>query len=399
MADVTINTTGAGHGDRFNRAPQVVAIDVNTLYCFYIDGSDNLYYEKSTDGGATWGSATTVLSTGTDVVQAWGVWYEPWTNGRTNKYIHIVAGESTSTDSLIYRYLDTASDTLSTQIEVTTWTGANSNPVAQVTVTRGGNIAVGCTWNTSESHFAVSTDSGASFTSKSTTTWFESAYDGWHLLPGNHADNNDVWCWFIDDSASAGDNVTMKTFDDSANSWSESGAVSSLSVSFGGRTDFWPLGATTRHSDNDAFLVCITEYDTATADIVKVSYDGTTFTKTDIITNQAEHACPRIGINQQNDDEYIFYISGSTLLSSVDIHYRLNGGSETTYSEGTSADFRGLSMPLSVDDSGGVFGAGFINDDSPYNLYFNEPNSIAISAAASAGGHAGLINGSLIGVA
>ena len=110
-AVVTIDSTVSTAANANNFAgTQTVFIDDNTGYTFYKDSNSQCVYSKTTDAGATWGTAVTVDSQ-TDCLKI-VVWYDRWTPGDlTGTDIHIATMDS-GDDALFYNSLDTASDTL-----------------------------------------------------------------------------------------------------------------------------------------------------------------------------------------------------------------------------------------------------------------------------------------------
>ena len=89
---------------------QTVFVSDSIGYTFYKDSNSQCVYSKTTDAGATWGTAVTVDSQ-TDCLKI-VVWYDQWTPGDiTGTNIHIATMDN-SDDDLFYNRLDTASDTL-----------------------------------------------------------------------------------------------------------------------------------------------------------------------------------------------------------------------------------------------------------------------------------------------
>ncbi|KKK64369.1 hypothetical protein LCGC14_2984910, partial [marine sediment metagenome] len=96
---------------------------------------------------------------------------------------------------------------------------------------RGGNIYVGG-WidgaiSGGENGFWRSTASPAtSFSARVDTGFIEGdAIDRIMFLAGSEADSNDIWSLYQDESA---DEITLKVYDNSGNSWSESSAIDTV---------------------------------------------------------------------------------------------------------------------------------------------------------------------------
>lgn len=110
-ASVTIDSTVSTATNANNFAgTQTVFVDDLTGYTFYKDSNSQCVYSKTTDAGASWGTAVTVDNQ-TDCLKI-VVWYDRWTPGDlTGTNIHIATMDS-GDDALFYNSLDTASDTL-----------------------------------------------------------------------------------------------------------------------------------------------------------------------------------------------------------------------------------------------------------------------------------------------
>lgn len=110
FATVLIDGTPAGGLSNLTTGSSLVFIGDQVGYKFYVDSNGNGVYSKTTDGGATWRSAT-VFENQTDIVFV-SVWYDRWTPGdTTGNYIHMTAMD-TSNDDLYYNRLDTRDDSL-----------------------------------------------------------------------------------------------------------------------------------------------------------------------------------------------------------------------------------------------------------------------------------------------
>ncbi len=108
--DATVNITAGSH---LGGSPTTVFISQTTGYAFYRDSTGACVYSKTTDGGATWGTAVTVDSQ-TDCINI-AVWYDQWTPGDSGTRIHIATIDSGS-DDIWYRSFNTANDTFDNTI-------------------------------------------------------------------------------------------------------------------------------------------------------------------------------------------------------------------------------------------------------------------------------------------
>jgi hypothetical protein len=110
-AEVVIDSavSTAANANNFS-GTQTVFLDDDIGYTFYKDSNSQCVYSKTTDSGATWGTAVTVDSQ-TDCLKV-VVWYDRWTPGdTTGTNIHIATMDS-SDDRIFYNRLDTSGDTL-----------------------------------------------------------------------------------------------------------------------------------------------------------------------------------------------------------------------------------------------------------------------------------------------
>ena len=332
MADILIdNDVHAWSNDnrQGNRARFTVDVDGLTIYQFFSGGDEGLYYRKSTNGGSTWGSRVTVVAQTQDIEYP-SVWFDKWTTGVTGTRIHIAYGRK-DIDDIYYNYLDTSNDSLGTAVAVATYSdlGTNGNGKLSITKARGGNLYIAYSGYAGGfySGFYRSTDAGATWSSRSSL--HESAInDDYLLFPGNDADNQDIWAIFADDSA---EQLSIKVYDDSANSWAE--------TAIGTTVDWNPgqsmFSGAIRHSDGHLLVAVATHYDSTSADLVilDIASAASITTKTNIITNADDWGCPRIYIDNVTDDIYVGWLGkadgSETFKSSVHAWYSksTDGGS------------------------------------------------------------------------
>ena len=365
---------------------KLVWTDKDTGYIFFNDHFRDLHYRKTTDAGASWG---TEVSIRTGTVNSIAVWYDKWTKDDTGDVIHIAFVE-TITDDILYRSLDTSDDSLSGL--VTVFDGASATdgstvdavPMISIVKARGGNIYVGG-WidgaiSGGENGFWRSTASPAtSFSARVDTGFIEGdAIDRIMFLAGSEADSNDIWSLYQDESANE---ITLKVYDNSGNSWSESSAIDTVVES----PFHFSFDAMDRHSDSHAILALWNEDSSATGDLtIWEINDSTTFTSlTDVVTDDSAYGIAGLLINQQNDDLYVAYASST---DPTPIVYQLSqdgGGTwdgETAMSV-TSGDHRAVTGGTSVGDEGGRWMPVWFNDDLN-DLLTNSDNSVEIVAVA-----------------
>jgi hypothetical protein len=354
--------------------------DASTAYVVYIDNAADLVYRKTANGGATWGDAVTIR---TGTVSKSSIWFDKWTSGDSGTILHIAYIDTIEND-VFYRDLDTSDDSLGT--EVTAFAGASigggswTGGVADITKSRGGNLYIGF-WGDADGEFGFyrSTNSGADWTSRGQLADGD-VVDGILLLPGNEADNQDIWCIYWDRSA---DEISLKVYDDSGNSWGET----SISGSMVDGAFQYQMSAAPRHSDGHIILVAWSEIDSATADLKvwDINGSGSITAKTNVVTDLAESVQVAVLINQQNDDIYVAYLKGGTFLSALDTVYKKSAdgggswGSEEAYSE-TTGDLRVVWAGISVDDAGGKFQPMW-EEENDDELFVNLVNDVDIAAA------------------
>ncbi|KKL86886.1 hypothetical protein LCGC14_1940240, partial [marine sediment metagenome] len=223
---------------------------------FYVDGTTTLVYRKTTDGGASWGGKVTVASGG--ALNKFSVWYDRWTSGDDGTLIHI-AFVRNSGDGTFYRNLDTSTDTFGILATVAAYlngslVSAYTNTCCAITKARGGNLYIAYNVDAApEEGFYRSIDAGASWVSRALVT--EGVLtDKYFLLPGNEADNQDVWCIYWDRTATE---LSLKTYDDSGDSWSEQAILAGVNLGFSAGLQ---MSGSTRHSDDHAIVCCMTDW-------------------------------------------------------------------------------------------------------------------------------------------
>lgn len=386
MADVTVEGTILSTSpDRAGQ--QLVFISSTVGYCFFIFSTDSdMYYRKTSDGGATWAAAV-LIEAGTMVHSA--VWYDRWTPGNSGTLIHIIYYDSAST-TFEYDSLDTSGDSLSGAVTIQTAT--LTTPVMTITRAKSGNLIVAATAAAGAGTWK-STAVGASASFSSITTLAEgTSVDFVKLFPANLADTSDVWCLFIDITASE---LSLKTYDDSGNSWAENAIATAVTStpSTGAITSF---AGSIRHSDGHLLAAAWNDLDVSTADLLTWDItDGSTITaKTNVSTNVDDMYGCALYINNATNDVYCFYLGkgdgSETYTATVSVFYKKSTdgmatwGSETAYSEGAADDYRNLWCDLGNQsgNSGRVGVVWFDDDDNDY--WWNSVNAITISVSSAA---------------
>lgn len=355
--------------------------DENTAAMIFLNQFDQLVYARTTDGGVNWTS--TVADTSTQEIIAF---FDKEVPGDTGNVLHILYLETEGTNSISYRSLDIATNTLGAQRFIESGITPNStlgrNRLA-ITKTQNGNLMVAFE-TFLETRCYRSTDSGVNWTSR--TNLFEAADIDWALMfPANTTDGGDAAAIYWDASS---DEISIKMYDDSANTWTET----SISTGMNSDTGYLGMDASVRHSDNHILLAAHSNDDHPTDDLrtwdltVDSIASPTVTAKTNIFTNQDNSVQAAVVINQQNDDVYVAYIKGGTWFLSTDVvfHKSEDGmttwGTEQAYSQ-TTDDIRLVHGGRTVTSAGGRVQWSFYNDDLA-DIFVNLVNDIAIPAAA-----------------
>jgi hypothetical protein len=319
-------------------------------------------WSKSTNGGITWTNPEAI--TASRSIGSVAVWFDKWTPGDTGTVIHIAYFEVAGNHDGYYRALDTATDTLGT--EAVFFAGASllnsADTCLSITKTRAGRIVIGMDGDGgTETVFTKSDDYPVTaFTAK--TDFQEGTSDYFILLPGNYADSNDVDCIYWDRSA---DEITLKTYDDSANNWTGVSAETSIAASMvdiSSTTGGPQFSAAVRNSDGHAILLAWNAADTLNADLRCFDINGAASIteKTNVVQNSTDdQGLCALAIDSANDDLYAFYAGKSdgseTFATALNVYYKVSTddggtwGSETLLSDhvravtqlGASKEFTG----------------------------------------------------------
>ncbi len=321
------NSSGAG-------TSYVVRSIAGHYYCVYNQNSDNdLFFTKSTDGGFSW-STPTSIATGT--MSAVSVWYDRW-SGIAAGLIHIAYTES-GVDDVLYRTINTeSSDTLSTATVV--FAGATvvlASGALSITRARGGNV--GCIFDIdggTEQGFAVLANANVpngAWASKTSGAEAAGAGDFYILMPGWAADNQDLMMFYWDASA---DEISRKLYDDSANSWAET-SIAGTMVELVQGTGFGQFAAAVDTTNSRNLLVAWSAADLANADLRCWHVTESAITEvTNVVLNSTDdQGLCAIGIDD-NEDWYVFYAgaSGGAEVFNTDmvIYYKVSTDDGVTW--------------------------------------------------------------------
>lgn len=358
-------------------------------YVIYPDANNDLMYQKTADGGGTWGGAVAIVVAGSCDALCYDCWADWQTAGDAGTKIHI-AYLSADTEEVRYVYLDTSGDSVGGDdlIETCQGTGTFFSIIGKqyylvsITKTRGGNLAVAVKYiDDAAIHFGIfyTSPDGDAWTSEANP--FEGVYyDLCLLFPGNEADNQDVWLIYWDVSANI---ISLKTYDDSGNSWSEQ----TISANMNNSPHYVQMDGQIRLSDGHLIFAAWSQYDNAASDLMTwdINGAGSITAKTNVITNEANTFLVSVFINQVNDDIYITYASGTDAENLVKVFYQksvdggANWGGEQVLQANAEDDERWISAGAVKEAWGGKFQPFWFNDDEA-DLFTNTDNGVSIAA-------------------
>ena len=360
--DGTVNTTTARHQ---KSGKNIVCISDQTCYAFYNDSDADLDYQKSTDGGASWGG------TGTDIhVGTWegvAVWYDQWTPGDSGTLVHMVY--FSTADDLTYAQFNTSGDSFTANVVIAS-TGAQGSLTSanDMTVTKGtdGDIYVGtvdAAAPTSPASFihkcSASCTTAGNWSSAGSNPWDGAGddTDGNHgiiLLPLTNTaahDDGDIMLVSYDIGDSS---VEYKVYDDSANSWSTD--FTNIQTSVTDNTTYRSaFGGTINSTTGALYITYVPSPGTAnTSEVRAWKYSDSWSQLTDPWPDTTDGTSivldANIGLDTNTDDLYVVYIRAASTAASNDVYYAVstNDGSswstDNLLSSGTDRDHRAVSI-------------------------------------------------------
>jgi hypothetical protein len=335
MADVTIDSNVSPNCAKVRRA--VVTVGADTVYFFFVDSDNDLKYYKSTNGGASVSGPTTIYA---GTVTLASCWYDRWTPGSSGTKIHVMYVETDASD-VRYRALDTSDDSLGTEVVAAAGASAAQNVgnALSFAVSRGGNVFGGANIDNGTETFTFrSTDGGASFSAR--TNFVEANIDWFEVYPGNAADNQDMTIVYFDASVNE---MTVKDYDDSANSYTESSSFATVVENTTDNTGQYPFTGAVRKSDRHVLVALVTERDAATGDFRTFDIDGSAsiVEKGALATDKDDVYYPSMTVDDANDDVYVWYSGkrdgSETLGTTVGVYYSKSTDDMATWSAGDTA--------------------------------------------------------------
>lgn len=389
MADVLIESTANLATETLAERAGPFWTSTTVGYVIFKYAVGDLYYRKTSDGGATWANRVLVVSSNIMSFDCWADWQTP---GDSGTKIHI-AFIDTDTNDVRYIYLDTSSDTVGGNDIIESCQGVGSFSAlgqrwvnyCSITKTRGGNIAVALRYSDgSNSFYSFYTSPDAAAWTLGDDCWEADSNDLIILFPGNETDNQDVWGAFWDATA---DEISLKTYDDSVDSWSEQ----LISTGMEEWTAYRQYCGATRVSDNHLILAAWSEYNNAASDLMvwDINGAGSITAKANVITDTAGRVSVSVFINPENDDIYVAYLGnldgGMTAMYKKSDDGGGTWGGETTIQADAPEDHRWISAGAMYVDWGGKF-QPFWFDDDDNDLFTNADNGIRINDIITDGG-------------
>lgn len=328
---------GAGLNANINGAGTLygtVEMPSGKIYAFFINSiNSDPSYCYSVNYGKTW-SSPVVFKACTCTNMA--VWYDRW-SGIDADLVHVVYTDS-GTDDTFYRTLNLADDTLGTERTVFAGATAANGGALSVTRARGGNVMVAtCIDAGAEYDTRKTSDLGENWTSTTTDAFEGATQDQIILLPGWNLDNQDVMAIFWDADA---DEISVKRYDDSADTWTETSIATGMVDQPANTTTLFPnFSAVVDLNNSRNILVAWTAPDAANADLLCWWINDTTITaKTDVVTNSSDDQ-GLCALSILGNDLYAFYVGSSDgtqiYYYGVDIFYKKSTDYGATWSNET----------------------------------------------------------------
>ena len=399
MADIQIEASGGRPYEKGSRSGVFWTSDAGggVGYVIFLSGGNDLVYRKTVNGGADWGAQVPIAGVAVCNAASYDCYADWQTAGDAGTKIHIVFA-SRDNNNIRYIYLDTSDDSVGGNDIIETCQGTGtflvtdgwSRFMVSITKTRGGNLVVAIKYQDNAvakfNSFYTSLDA-VTWTSK--TSPYEASNDYCLLFPGNEADNQDVWGIYWDVSANE---ISLKTYDDSEDSWSEQAIVSSMSENF----IFLQIDGAIRLSDRHLIFAAWSQFNNAAADLMvwDINGAGSITAKTNVLTDSAASFTVSIFINQANDDIYVAYVKGTAIYSFVAAFYQksTDGGAnwdgQTALQADAEDDERWISCGAAKKEWGGKFQPVWFNADFN-DIFTNTDNGISIAAAAGGTTHEG----------
>jgi len=323
-----------------------------------------------------------------DSTGQFALWADWWTGG-SGTLIHMTYGDRTAApDEAHYISLNTATDTLSAPVVVETGISIVQASAFQVSITkaRGGNLYIGGQWGTSNAvtnrGFWRSIDNGATWAEVADVTEVSVGQnDHLALFPGNEMDNQDIWCLFLDQSTLM---ISLKVYDDSADSWSETAIVVLTSHDDTRKI----MAGVVRRSDNHLFLVhFMRQYEDAVNNNLRFwEINGaSSITERTVVDTQDDFVGVTLMYDHQAGRFYAIYIRTHGDATFARIWYATSGDGGVTWASpiqfsdtpGTQEEIVNVSHAQVIVSPGGRLAPIWV-DNWDDDMMANATNSIAL---------------------
>lgn len=356
--------------DEYNPSPNIVFIDANVGYMFFVGG--DLYntadyevsYKKTTDGGANWSSQIAIESYGMDGAANVSVWYDGWTPGDTGSKIHISAVEVT-TDDVWYNSIDTDDDSFDSDSWIPVIAGTSYSPTGHggvgITKSSDGNLFLtGCGVFSSNGCLVYKSTNG--------NTWSDTALtlasgifssDSIQLLP---LTGGDILAIYQDISENK---VVSKEYDEGTDSWTNEQTIDASWVVNALYDSTW--GASLNGSTNNIYLAGMNAIDTSTGDLEAYKFtesSRTWTTLTEIVTDTPRVLQGSMIVDSDTGYLYVAYLNCPTLQDDCSALYRKSTDDGTTWSN-----------PVQLSDTPDDFKnirTSFVAENNIYVDWFND---------------------------
>jgi hypothetical protein len=309
-----------------------IIVDTNGyMWHPYVQSGSQVMLRKSVNGGLSWQEAI-AISTPTTITN-WACWFDRW-SGISGDKIHFAYANSAD-DDINYRNNDVGTATLGTQTVVFAGASTAAGGALSITRARGGNLVVAGSIDAgAEDGCWKSTDVGATWAAAIADASEAATQDQYMLAPGWNADTQDVMLFFWDASANE---ISVKRYDDSANTWGETSVAASM-TDITAATSFPHYNVCVDLTNSQNLLVAWSNVDTLNSDLRcwKVTDTTITETTTNVVLNSTDdQAFCAIGIDTVTEYWYVWYCGTSggteTVYTDLNVYYKVSTDGGATW--------------------------------------------------------------------
>ena len=358
-AEVTIDSSPYSSVDVYRK--NMVAFSSDQVgYVFYLDSSRNLVYNKTTDGGATWGTKVALHSGLTSDGPI--IWYDKWTPGDTGTKIHVIHATEND-DDIYYIEFDTSDDSYSTPIKINgTHTTGNVWTYTRYYISKSIDGVLYVAQIDDESNLTYSVKCSGTCTTD--TNWSDAG-----TLPFSSQADGDVILMPIENGDILGINqrdasggIYWAKYSSVTNTWGSQTLLLGVSQVDSYRS---PWGATVNPDNYDVYFTIHNNPYSNTSTIYTYLYNAGTWTaKTNLDSSNAQVPSVSLGLDRNNGDVYAAYPDQNGYRP---INQRSSANGMTTWSSyvylcsANTDAYRSISVNL-------------INDERLYAVWFDDTN-------------------------